>query len=168
MQIADAHDFPLKFCSTRWTENSNILARAKKIVPQLRIYVQQVQKKPPDSNNYSIVKGFLKDVYLEAKLGFLVSISLELEKFLTSYQSNESLLPFLYHDLYALLTSLYSRIIKGDIVKQIKTAAQLLKIDLDNKENLCLPSNVDIGIISAKALTHIDKQKDSVDKHKDR
>ena len=89
----------------------------------------QYKKKPPDSKNYQIVKEFLDNTFLECKLSFLISVSLELEPFLIYFQKNEPLVPFLHNKLYTLLKSLISRILKPDKCKEIKNATDLLNID---------------------------------------
>lgn len=161
-RITGCFDFPRKFCSTRWVENSEVMIRDKTLLPHMKSYVLAVQKKPPQSKRFKIVEEFLKDPLLEAKLPFLICISVDLEKFLTSYQTNKPLLPFLYHDLYVLTNDLLSRVLKSDVMKKVKTANDLLRIDLDNKNNLCLPSQVDIGISASSNLKSISKKlKDS-------
>ena len=108
------------------------------MIPLLNIYVAKAAstKKVPDSKNFGIIKEFISDKLLTAKLGFLMSICLELEKFLIFYQSNKPLLPFLYSDLYALLKNLLTKIIKTEIIKNVKNGAKM-SIDLENKYNFC-------------------------------
>lgn len=127
--------FPLKFCSSRWLGNSKVMERAKKILPYLQIYVDAV-KKPPISENYNTVVDFLNDKLLDAKLGFMISVSVQLEPFLQFYQSNAPLLPFLYEDLHEILKSFLSKIVKSDIMEKITNAKKLVCIDLADENNL--------------------------------
>ena len=76
------------------------------MLPFLKKYVAATSLKPPSSNSYTKVESALKDDMIAAKLGFLQSVALELEPYLTRYQSNDPLLPFMYQDLYALLRTL--------------------------------------------------------------
>ena len=99
IRTTQSYEFPLKFCSIRWTENSRVLERAKNIIPKIKTYKLSVVKKPPKAKNFEIVKNFLNDSLLEAKLAFMINVSLELESYLTVYQSNDCLLPFMHHDL---------------------------------------------------------------------
>lgn len=161
IRVTESCQFPLKFCSIRWTENADVMSRAKSLVPTLRDYVQKVHKKPPNTKNYGIAAEFLKDKFLEAKLAFLISVCFELERFLTIYQSNDPLLPFLYNDVYNLMKDLLARILKSEVLKEIKTPKDLLSVDLEKKDNLCLPSRVDIGVGAVKALKSIKNAKDS-------
>ena len=80
-----------------------------------------------------------------------MSICLELEKFFIFYQSNKPLLLFLYSDLYTLFKNLLTKIIKTEIIKNVKNGAKM-SIDLENKDNFCDTDKVDIGFTAQKAL----------------
>jgi len=69
------------------------------MLPFLKIYVVEVAKKPPASKSYETVKKAVDDKLLAAKLGFLQFVAIQLEPYLTRYQSNNPLLPFMYEDL---------------------------------------------------------------------
>lgn len=160
-RITNSPDFPLKFCSIRWTENSKVMERAVKTIPNIKKYVIACAKKPPNSKVYLSVKEFLKDSFLEVKLGFLQSISKDLEHFLTIYQTNKPMLPFMHSDLYTMLKSLYSRIIKPEYLK-VSNANQLLQIDLENKNILCSPSKVNIGFSARNSLLNLTEKESDV------
>ena len=137
-RIINSFDFPKKFCATRWVENCSVMERAKNMIPNMQKYVMYVDKKPTDNKNYVKIKACVKDPLLNAKLCFLISICLELEKFLTKYQSNDALLPFLYNDLYNIMKNLFSRILKSVVMAKVTNVSNLNAIDLDDKNNLCL------------------------------
>lgn len=122
-------EFPLKFCSTRWLENSKVMERAMKILSPLRIYVKSVEKNPPNSDNYEKMKNFLNDELLDSKLGFLISISVELEPFLGKYQTDWPMLPFMRNDLYNLMKDFISKVVKASVMTNVKTVTNLLEID---------------------------------------
>ena len=161
MCITQSYDFPLKYCSIRWIENSRVMERAKSILSKIKAYVQAVYKKPPKSKNFDVVKEFIKDDMLEAKLAFMISVSLELESFLTIYQSNDCLLPFMHNDLFVMMKNLHSRIIKSDYMKEVKNVRDLLSLDLDKKEILCDPSKVDVGISAKSVIKKLVKPKET-------
>jgi hypothetical protein len=99
--------FPLKFCAIRWLENVPVLKRGLKTLKPMREYVKKVADNPPDSNNFVFVKTCLKDELLEAKLEFMLSIAEECQPFLTIFQSNDPVYPFLYIELRKLLNVIY-------------------------------------------------------------
>lgn len=102
------------------------------MVPNLNLSIQVIAKNSPVSKNCVTVQNNLTDSLLPAKLGFMISISIELEKYLIKYQSNKHLIPFMYNDLYQMM-KFYSCIIKSDMMSSVTNAANLMKIDLDHK-----------------------------------
>ena len=121
------------------------------MLPFLKKYVAATSLKPPSSNSYTKVESALKDDMIAAKLGFLQSVALELEPYLTRYQSNDPLLPFMYQDLYALLRTLMLRFIKTDIMNGATNASTLLAIDCTKKENHKLVTSIGIGFAASSA-----------------
>ncbi|KAJ8876310.1 hypothetical protein PR048_020755 [Dryococelus australis] len=95
-------------------------------------YIDLVEKNPPQSENLQKLKVTVKDELSAAKLGFMFSIWVELESFLTDYQTNQPRLPFMYTDLNRLIMSLINKI-------------KLIGIDLTKKCNLKTYQSVDIG-----------------------
>jgi len=65
-----------------------------------------------------------------------VSITQMLEGFLTAFQRNASMAPYLYDDLMEVVKSLMRRCVKPEVIEKATTAAQLMKIDLDDSKNL--------------------------------
>jgi len=62
-----------------------------------------------------------------------------LEGFLTAFQRNASMAPYLYDDLMKVVKSLMHRCVKPEkpeVIEKAATAAQLMKIDLDDSKNL--------------------------------
>jgi len=147
--------FPLRFCGIRWVENSMVIKRAIEILPSLRLYISAVDKKPPASQNYKTIKNALTEKELAAKLGFLQSVAIQLEPFLTKYQSNKPLLPFMYSDLYALIRQLMSRFVKTDVMASVTNAAKLMAVDVKKKENHMSYHNIDIGFAAVSACRHL-------------
>lgn len=52
----------------RWVENGKVIERAIKILPNLKSYIDGVKAKPPQTKNFGIVKKYLADEFLNAKL----------------------------------------------------------------------------------------------------
>ena len=143
--------FPLRFCAIRWVENSRVIQRALDMLPFLKMYVAEVAKKPPASTSYEKVKKAVDDKLLAAKLGFLQSVAIQLEPYLTRYQSNNPLLPFMYQDLYTLLRSLMLRFVKADIMSAVTSVSDLLAVDFAKKDNHKVLHDIDIGFAASAA-----------------
>ena len=144
--------FPLKFCSTRWLENSPVINRAIDMLAHLKKYVKAVEKHPPKSVNFDNVKTFLKDELLETKLNFIMSVIVDIEPFLAKYQTDLPMLPFMRTDLFILFKTLMNRIIKRDIMKDVKNVLNIMNIDLSKKDIFYPTDEVDIGFGASSLL----------------
>lgn len=151
-QISGSCLFPQKFCSIRWVENVKVMQRAVEMLPFLRKYFSSSKKNVSSSDTSKLIQEFLSSELLEAKLCFLISIASELEYFLTTYQSNKPLLPFMYADLRQLLGNLMRRIVKDNVLKSAGSGTKLLDINLRNADNLKTSHHVDIGFAATLSL----------------
>ena len=142
--------FPLRFCETRWVENVPVVARALQIYPDVKKYVAAVESTASGINNpktksYNVVKTGCDDPLLEAKMHVYKSLATEIRAFLTLYQTDKPMLPFLSKDLYKVLKSIMTRFIKADTMKKISSAKVLIEVDLSDKTNLVNHKKVDVG-----------------------
>lgn len=112
--------FLLKFCTIQWVENSRVLQRMIDVLPHLRKYIEAVKGDPPPpdtrSNNFVKVKRALKNPVINSQLCFLLSITNDLEDFLTSFQGEKPMFPFLYKQLFVLLRNIGERFIEKKVV----------------------------------------------------
>lgn len=136
--------FPLKFASTRWLESRAAAERALAILPNLEKFVSGLkkEKKEPDSNSYRMLVEGLNDKLLRPKLAFFSYVANLVEPFLTEYQSNAPLAPFLYTDLTILMTDLMAIFIKKEVLQK---ASNVYKIDVEEKENHVLAQHIKLG-----------------------
>jgi hypothetical protein len=154
--------FPQKWCSHRWLENASVAQRAFDLLPALRCYLKVVcGVKPaipkPGTKSFEFVNKACQDVLLEAKLACFISIAKLVEPFLTQYQTDKVMCPFLCEDLENLLKRILRRFRKVD---SDATAFQLLSVDLnDTKEQLDW-RKIDAGFVAenlVKTLLHSKK-----------
>jgi hypothetical protein len=125
------------------------------MLPHLKVYAKATAGKPPNSSCYHLVTEALKDELLGPKMGFMQSVAVQLEPFLTAYQTDEPLLPFMYDDLHSLLRSLMVRFVDKDVIKSASSATKLMEVDLTNKKNLKKLSDVDIGFAASAACKDV-------------
>lgn len=92
---------------------------------------------------------------LPAKLGFMQSVAMQLEPYLTKYQTNKPLLPFMYQDIYNLLRNLMVRFVKADIMTGVTNASKLMAVDFSKKENLETLHSIDIGFAASSACKNV-------------
>lgn len=75
-----------------------------------------------------------------------------LEPFLTLFQVERPLAPFLYQELFDIMRNLLSTFVNDSIISAITNGSRLCTIDIDNVENLKPSEKIEIGF-GAKAKT---------------
>jgi hypothetical protein len=134
---------PSKFCEIRWTQNVTVGNRALEVYDDVIKFVETA-KLPNELTSVDIIKEAASDPLMKAKVACFVSIAQQLEGFLTTFQSNESLAPFLYDDLLEMLKGLLRRFVKPEL-NDTASASQLLHIDVDDTKNLLPRKKVVLG-----------------------
>ncbi|XP_067143074.1 uncharacterized protein [Centruroides vittatus] len=148
--ISGSRLFPKKFGSTRWLENGECLERAAEVIESVKTYINN-STKLKDSKVATFLRQALNDPFIKVKLLFFQSICTQSESFLTRFQSNKPLAPYLYKAVVQLLMNLMRKFVKNDRV----TDKQFLKIDLNANENLVHLKNLDIGFGVKKVLKEL-------------
>lgn len=101
-----AAKFPLAFCSHRWLENLPVAERALEVWPSLTIYVDAVRMRKlpnPGTASFDTLEATQKDPLIIAKLHFYIAITRTFFPFLTRYQTDEPIMPFLATNLAELM-----------------------------------------------------------------
>ncbi|XP_055041587.2 uncharacterized protein [Misgurnus anguillicaudatus] len=91
------------------------------------------------------------DPFILAKLHFFMSVSRSFQPFLTKYQTDAPIIPFLGRDLGDLIRSLLGRFIKRDVQVDV-SPVKLVKIDVTDQKLWVTPKQVDIGMGATAAL----------------
>ncbi|GFO10721.1 peptidase m20 domain-containing protein 2 [Plakobranchus ocellatus] len=141
--------FPAKYCGHRWVENQMVMMKLKECLPNLKVYVKAVKDKKisdPCTKPFTVVKTFTDDPLAEMKLAFAIALCKPVERFLTKYQTDRPMIPFLYNDLNELLLSMTKRIANVESVNNIT------EFDLEKKEKLLELSKVNVGTEAAELL----------------
>ena len=144
--------FPLKFCKCRWIENSQVAERATKIWCDIRRYVttvasseaKQLKLTKPKNESFAKVASFMEDPLIIAKLQFFKTISDEVKPFLTTYQTDFPMMPFLANDWKKVLMSLLRRFISGDVLSKLSDS-QLCAVDVLDEKILLQLKDIDVG-----------------------
>jgi hypothetical protein len=152
--ITGCNTYPLKFCSHRWVEDEAVALRAIEIWPYLKKFVQMKEKEKPilSSQCFLTLKNCCSDKFLEAKLHFFSSVAKELKTFLTKYQSDEPMIPFMSNDLFEILKSLGNRYLKKSVMESLTSPFSFLSFQPKDKANHKDACYVDIGF-AAKQKT---------------
>jgi len=142
--------FPLKFCQKRWTQNVCVGNRALEILDDVCKFMKTA--KLPKLTSVDVIKAAAADPLSKVKLATFVSIANSLEGFLTAYQTPQPMAPFMYDDITDLVKSLMQRFVKANVLETANSTAKLLKIDLDDTNNLLPRQKVVLGVAAQSML----------------
>nr|XP_023653576.1 uncharacterized protein LOC111836490 isoform X2 [Paramormyrops kingsleyae] len=152
--VTGSSTFPRPFCGHRWVENVPVAERAVDIWPMLSKYVDAVEKKKvpnPNTVSYDTILSAQSDDFIIAKLQFFLSVARSFGPFLTKYQTDEPVLPFLAKDLTELLMGLLRRFMKQELL-QDRSPLQLIKIQVSDEKNWVSIKSVDLGLGAESAI----------------
>ena len=154
--ITKTTTFPKPFCATRWLGDIPVAQRAIDIWSSITKYVVETMKKSkskiPTFESFKVVSECVNDAFILAKLEFLVCIAKQLQPFLTKYQCDWPMMPFLARDLELVLRGLMSRFVKANVLQEASSATKLLAVGVSKSENLKLTRQVDVGFGATSAL----------------
>ena len=109
----------------------------------------------PGTSSYDTVARSVIDSTITVKLTVFVSIASQLQPFLTVYQTNRPMVPFIADDLSELLKGLLKRYTKADVLKDISMTRLSVLAQNDADESHCPASKIDIGIVAEQLLKPI-------------
>ena len=102
--------------------------------------------KHPKCKSYKVLKGAVKDPLVVAKLNFFSFLAGHLLPYLTSYQSQKPIIPFLHSDLQQLVKELLGLTIKSELIDKCKeNSKSLIKIDLRDVNNHIKKKDMHLG-----------------------
>ena len=101
--ITGSTTFPLFFCATRWVENKRVAERLIDIWPNVVVVVKFwsgfCKSKQPKCKSFENVKQAMEeDPFIVAELKFFSFICSLVEPYLTKYQTQKPMIPFMYFE----------------------------------------------------------------------
>ena len=106
------------------------------LVKIFEYWLRLPKSKQPKSKSFEAVKDAIDDVLYPAKLSFFSHFAGLIQPFLTCYQSDKPMIPFLHDDIFNLVFSLLQIVVKPDKLQECETMSDLKKIDLGKKGKL--------------------------------
>ena len=158
----DATVFPKRFCPHRWVENVCVAECALQLWPAVQQYVQAVQEgrlPKPTNKSFETVQRCTMDVLFCTKLQIFISIANPVEEFLTVYQTDRPMVPFISQDLTQMCKSLMGRFLKQSVMDGLRTTTKLLRLTLSDTSLHCDTTTVDVGFSADKQLRELKRQK---------
>lgn len=153
--------FPLPFCGHSWLENLPVVERALEFWPSVTMYMDAVRKKKlpnPGTASYDTLEIAEKDPVILAKLHFYMAITKTFSPFLTFYQTDVPVIPFLAKDLAELMKSMLTCFVNKEVLKDI-SSLQLVRLDVSDKQSWVNLKEVNMGLGAESLLKELQKQK---------
>ena len=94
------------------------------------------KSKQQKRKSFQAVKDAIDDVLYPARLRFVSFFAGLTQPFLTCYQSDKPMIPFLHDDIFNLVFSLLQIVVKPDKLQECETVSDLKKNDLGKKRKI--------------------------------
>ena len=91
------------------------------------------------------VKMIVADDLIPAKFKFFCLIAEIAKIFLTKYQTDKPVVPYLYHEIVRIIRRLMQLIVKPEILDKCSSFLDYKRVDLDNKNTMVKHKNMNIG-----------------------
>ena len=158
--ITGSSIFPQKYCKHRWLENVPVAQRAMDIWPNVCVYVKAVSVKrndytEPSSKSYRVVKDAFADRLMLSKLAAFMSIAMQLQPYLTAFQSHNPLMPFVCGELSSIMRTLMKRIVKPDILDEATSTTRLLAVKYKESANCLRLQKFDVGYLAGASTKEL-------------
>ena len=161
--------YPLAFCSTRWVEDKSVADRLITLWPNMikifEFWNGFCKSKQPKCKSYLNVKDKITDKLYVAKLHFFSYVAGLMEPYLTCFQGDEPMVPYLCGDAKRLYKAIMQVIVKPSVLSSCTSAIKSLNVDLGDDQNI-LPvkdihlgfgaENVISGLLSTKSVAVAD------------
>ena len=134
--------FPLKYVGHRWLENGKVIDRLLLVGNKLLVFLRQYneeKKFPRDDDRFSLLLELFSSYTGNAQYEFCLVVIRDIEPFLTLFQSEKALAPFLFEKLKGLIVLILQRFVKLSVIREASTNAfKLINLKLEGKNLLPL------------------------------
>ena len=139
--------------------------RAMDIWPNVCVYVKAVSVKrndytEPSSKSYRVVKDAVADRLMLSKLAAFMSIARQLQPYLTAFQSDNPLMPFVCGELSSIVRALMKRIVKPDILDEATSTTRLLAVKYKESASCLRPQKFDVGYLACASTKELLRKKE--------
>ena len=120
----------------RWVDNVRVTVRVISLLPGFKKYVDAIQQKripKPQIKSFRVVAEAMNEPeVITARLHFFVFMCEMAQAFLTGFQSDAPLVPFLYGELIKLLSQLMPCFMKDSSIPS--SGNKIVTVNFDDKE----------------------------------
>ena len=125
--------------------------------PHLKTYVKAVAKNEvptPTTKAFELIQQSTRDLLIEVKLNSFLSLAKVVTPFLTVYQTDRPMIPFLASDLHTVVKQLLARFMKDDFVESI-TLSKMTEIDVSDAKLCKSSSKIQLGFTAISLLKQL-------------
>ena len=108
---------------------------------------------------FEFIEECVKDHSVVVKLLIFVAIAKIVQQFLTVYQCDKPMTPFLYQELAKMMKSLLQKFVSSEVVAEAYSSGKLCKLDIMDPTNHVELGNVDIGFAANEELIKLKRSK---------
>ena len=156
MSRTECQEFPPEWCAVRWVDNVRVIEKNLELLPHVKTFVSIfTSKTAPDTISFVKVKAACSDKLYEAKLKFFLSVANQLKPFLTCFQTDKPMMPFMAGELFNIIRGLAQCFVKRSVLEGAKSLTKLLTVDFTKEENCLSCLDVDIGFGAKAPLKNV-------------
>ena len=146
-----------RFCATRWVEDQPVAERAIQIWNSFKAVINNweglCKSKRPSNKSYESLVQHYKDLLIPSKLQFFAFIASTFKPFLTTFQTDRSMVPFLLNELEKIVNLLLRLIFKKDALDKANTIVKKISLKwLSDSKNHLEDGLVDVGAATKDIL----------------
>lgn len=170
LKVSQSRKMPKPFCKHRWLENVPACERALDIWTDVKKYIRCVEEgkfSKATSKSFVEIQKASKDELMPVKLNFFLSVCKILQPFLTLFQDDKPLLPFLAEELRKLVVdflSNFSVMKKEHVLEDLSTVLKLSKFDFTVKETYSSINKISTGFAGDRIIKELTFHKNVTDK----
>lgn len=144
IMLNESSIFPDRFCATRWVENEPVAERAVQTWDKTMNVIKHFSNQPPskrpkDNSSFECLVVNRQDVLMKVKIQVFKDIAQKTNMFLTVFQTDAPMVPFMSDSLEELLRRLMGYFISKPILESAATPLSLVKLDVSATGGKCLP-----------------------------
>ena len=113
------------------------------------------KSKRPKCKSYSNVLAHIPDQLIVAKLHFFSHIAGIMKPYLTCYQGEGPMIPFMNDDILKFYTSLLAIVVKLTVLSKCKNGLDLMKLDLAEDDNILAPKKIHLGFAAEDVIIRL-------------
>ena len=150
--------FPLKHVGHRWVENGKVIDQFLVVGNKFLVFLRQYEeekKLPRDDERFPLLLESFSWCTGNAQYEFCLVVIRNIEPFLTLFQFEKPLAPFLFEKLKGLIVLILQRFVKASVIREASTNTFKL-INLKLKGNNLLPLHeIDVGLGAKSVLKNL-------------